>query len=93
VVSNSAITILIEGVPHHCAWSGSGTVLAAALAAGIEVPFSCQEGHCGSCKGRLVEGEVSQSGAAALSKRDRTRGFVLACCALPLSETLVLEFE
>jgi 3-ketosteroid 9alpha-monooxygenase subunit B len=93
VVLNSVITILIEGTPHRCTWSGSGTVLAAALAAGIEVPFSCQEGHCGSCKGRLVEGEVSQTGAAALSKRDRTRGFVLACCALPLSETLVLEFE
>ena len=34
------------------------TVLNAALRQGVMLPYSCKNGTCGSCKGRLVEGEV-----------------------------------
>ena len=32
------------------------TILETLLAAGISIPFSCQEGSCGSCKVRVIEG-------------------------------------
>lgn len=35
------------------------TVLDAALAAGIEMPYSCRKGVCGSCAGQVTAGEVS----------------------------------
>jgi ferredoxin len=34
------------------------TILLAALAAGIPYPHGCKSGRCGSCKSRLVSGEV-----------------------------------
>ncbi|MPS55139.1 2Fe-2S iron-sulfur cluster binding domain-containing protein [Alcaligenaceae bacterium SAGV3] len=34
------------------------TVLDGALAAGYEIPYSCRTGICGSCRGRIVRGDV-----------------------------------
>jgi CDP-4-dehydro-6-deoxyglucose reductase len=68
------------------------TVLAAALAAGITLPHACQDGACGTCKGRVLAGRIEQGPHAesALSGDEATRGYALLCCALPLSD-LVLE--
>ena len=33
-------------------------ILAAAIRAGIGLPYGCRDGACGSCKSRLVEGRV-----------------------------------
>ena len=34
------------------------SVLDAAQRAGLEIPYSCRKGVCGTCKGRVVSGEV-----------------------------------
>ena len=33
-------------------------LLEAALAAGLNLPHSCKSGHCGSCRARLVSGQI-----------------------------------
>ncbi len=88
----SAVTILIGDAIHHLAWTG-GTVLDAALAAGIPVPYSCREGHCGACKAKMTEGGIEQRGALALSRRERERGYILACCSTPSTPELVLAYD
>ena len=35
------------------------TVLEAALRQGINLPYGCKNGACGSCKGKLLSGKVS----------------------------------
>ena len=37
-----------------------GTVLRAALAAGINLPYGCRNGACGACKGRVISGQVDR---------------------------------
>ncbi len=68
------------------------TVLKAALTAGINIPYGCRNGACGSCKGKLLKGEIDYGSysEAALSKIERDAGFALFCCAKPLSD-LVIE--
>lgn len=58
------------------------TVLAAALAAGIDLPYECASGSCGSCRARLVEGSVASlwADAPGLSERDRRKGDRILCC-------------
>jgi len=67
-------------------------ILKAALAEGINIPYGCRNGACGSCKGRLVSGQIDQGeySKAALSDLEREKGFALFCCAKPLSD-LVIE--
>jgi ferredoxin len=65
-------------------------VLAAARAAGMRLPSSCTRGLCGTCKSKLVSGEVSMQHQGGIRQREIDQGMVLICCAKPLSD-LVIE--
>lgn len=69
------------------------SILDAASAAGLEVPFSCTSGVCGTCRAKLVEGEVRMERNFALDKAEVAAGFVLTCQAHPLTERVVLSFD
>ncbi|WP_312131335.1 CDP-6-deoxy-delta-3,4-glucoseen reductase [Diaphorobacter nitroreducens] len=68
------------------------TILSAAIRGGVGMPYGCKDGACGSCKckklsGSVVHGEHQQK---ALSTEEEEAGFVLTCCAQPLTD-VVLE--
>lgn len=67
------------------------TILDAALAAGIPYPHGCKSGRCGSCKSRLIEGEVEllKHSRFALTDQEKADGLILACCALPRADVAV----
>jgi toluene monooxygenase electron transfer component len=69
-----------EGLSFHC--DEGQTVLAAALSAGIDLPYECASGSCGSCRATLSEGAVAAlwPGATGLSERDRRKGDRILCC-------------
>jgi glycine betaine catabolism B len=56
----------------------SETLLDAAERAGARIASFCRAGICGTCRTRLVSGEVRCT-AEALSAEDRARGYVLPC--------------
>lgn len=68
-----------------------GTVLDAALKAGIPYPHDCRSGECGQCKTHLVQGEVRHDPclADALSAEERQSGLVLACRCRPKTDIVV----
>lgn len=57
---------------------------------GINLPWSCRAGICGSCKQQLVSGEVDQAQAPALSAAERAAGIILTCCSVPLTDVVIL---
>lgn len=68
------------------------TILSAAIRGGVGMPYGCKDGACGSCKckklsGSVVHGDHQQK---ALSTEEEEAGFVLTCCAQPLTD-VVLE--
>jgi len=67
------------------------TVLEAALRQNINLPYGCKNGACGSCKGKVLEGQVThgQHSESAMSRADETGGATLFCCAHPLSNLLI----
>jgi ring-1,2-phenylacetyl-CoA epoxidase subunit PaaE len=69
------------------------SILDAASSAGLEVPFSCTSGVCGTCRARLVEGQVRMTRNFALDKAEVAAGFVLTCQSHPLTERVVLSFD
>ena len=66
-------------------------ILQAALAAGLNLPHSCKSGHCGSCRARLVEGEIDYPGGAplGLTPEEARAGQILLCQARPRSDLRV----
>ncbi|MFT0532470.1 CDP-6-deoxy-delta-3,4-glucoseen reductase [Castellaniella hirudinis] len=70
------------------------TILDAALDAGIVLPYSCRNGTCSTCRGRIVSGDY-EAGAAPeriLDAADRAQGYTLLCQARPRSD-VVIEAE
>ena len=63
------------------------TILDAAKAAGYELPYSCRNGVCGSCKGKVVSGSVDlPASLGGISADECAAGFTLLCQARPASD-------
>jgi ferredoxin-NADP reductase len=58
---------------------GGQTLLEAAEEHGIEIPSSCRQGQCGTCKTKLLAGNVRMDAEEGLDPDSRAQGFVLAC--------------
>ncbi|MFN0315272.1 MAG: 2Fe-2S iron-sulfur cluster-binding protein, partial [Burkholderiales bacterium] len=69
------------------------TVLRAALAQGIELPWSCQGGICSTCRCKVLEGEVDMDANFALEDYEIARGFRLACQSYAVSERLTIDYD
>ena len=69
------------------------SILDAASAAGLEVPYSCTSGVCGTCRAKVVEGSVRMERNFALDKKEVAAGFVLTCQAHPTTDRVVLSFD
>ena len=67
------------------------TVLAAILRSGASVMFGCRGGGCGTCKMRLVSGQLDHGrcSAAVLPEEEKDSGWFLSCQARPLSDLTV----
>jgi ferredoxin-NADP reductase/cytochrome c2 len=55
------------------------TLLEAAEEQGIGIPSSCRQGQCGTCKTKLLEGNVRMDAEEGLDPDSRAQGFVLTC--------------
>ena len=69
--------------------SSETSVLEAAEASSIQLPYECRSGICGQCKTRLMEGTVVMDCEDALSPSEKANGLILACQARPLSNLLI----
>ncbi|MFT3792279.1 MAG: 2Fe-2S iron-sulfur cluster binding domain-containing protein [Rudaea sp.] len=73
--------------------SAGQTILECALANGIAYPHNCTVGTCGSCKSKLVEGEVKALSdfGYTLSKLELEAGYILACQAVPRGANTIVH--
>jgi CDP-4-dehydro-6-deoxyglucose reductase len=84
--------IHIQSSGHEFTANEKETVLAAALRQGVTLAYSCRNGDCGTCKGKLISGKVDYGtyNEKAMSAEERRAGAALFCQAVPLSD-LVIE--
>ena len=66
------------------------SVLEAARAGGVRVASSCSQGMCGTCKVKLLSGQVEMQHKGGIRQREIDQGMVLLCGSKPRSD-LVLE--
>ncbi|KGJ89790.1 2Fe-2S iron-sulfur cluster-binding protein [Colwellia psychrerythraea] len=58
-------------------------------AAGLILPYSCRAGCCGSCKAKLISGQVKQHSTNGLSASERQQGYILLCSCNALTNVVV----
>jgi len=87
------VTIVLEGEEHVVTVSPGKTVLESGLAAGLNMPYSCQSGLCTACRGRVLNGQVKMDEDAGLSEKELAAGYVLCCVSRPLTDDIKITIE
>ena len=84
--------VTVQPSGHQFSCEDDETILAAAVRAGIGLPYGCKNGACSSCKGKVVSGTVSHKAyqERALPAEEAAAGMALFCCATAHSD-LVIE--
>jgi len=69
------------------------SILNAALRIRPDVPFACAGGVCGTCRAKLVSGDVTMTENYALEPDELARGYVLTCQSHPTTDKVVVDFD
>lgn len=87
--ATEAVPVVFERSAKEARWQpAGGSLLELAESRGLSPEFSCRGGSCGTCKTRLVSGQVHYPvPPAEMPAPDH----VLICCAVPASGPLVLD--
>jgi ring-1,2-phenylacetyl-CoA epoxidase subunit PaaE len=73
--------------------SRTESILDATLRARPDAPYACTGGVCGTCRARLVKGEVRMDRNYALEPEELARGLVLACQSHPVTDEVELDYD
>jgi ring-1,2-phenylacetyl-CoA epoxidase subunit PaaE len=88
------VAIILDGVRREFDFHREDpSLLDAALAAGIDLPYSCKGGMCCTCRSKAIQGTVRMDKNYSLDKADIDAGFVLTCQSHPITDTLTLSFD
>ena len=83
----------LDGKTHTVSWPRSAKLLDVLLDKGLDVPFSCREGHCGACAVVKRSGEVDMDVNDVLEPDDIAEGLILACQAVPKSDSVDVTYD
>jgi ring-1,2-phenylacetyl-CoA epoxidase subunit PaaE len=88
------VAVIMDGRRRVFSMPMSGeSVLDAAAAAGIELPFSCRAGVCSTCRTKVVRGSVEMAQNYALEDWEVEAGYVLCCQSRPTSPKLEITYD
>lgn len=87
------ITMTMMGQTHEFDHRGGETILEAAFRNGIDAEFQCEEGYCGCCMAKLMDGEVDMPLHDALTDGEVEDGWVLCCQAKPKTKTVTVNYD
>ncbi len=71
--------------------SGGQSILSAAFQRNLNLPHSCKEGQCGSCRSILISGEVKLRKNHVLNKEELKRSQILLCQSYPVSDNVIVR--
>jgi len=84
---------VLDGIRHRFPVAADQSIIEAAEAAGLELPYSCRGGMCCTCRARLVDGKVDMAANYSLERWELEAGFVLTCQSRPTTPKVVLDYD
>ena len=87
------LELTLDGKQHHLRMGATDHVLDVAVAAGLDLPYSCKAGVCCTCRAKVMQGTVVMDKNFTLEAWEIAKGFVLTCQARPTCERLAISFD
>ncbi|WP_261565506.1 ferredoxin--NADP reductase [Frankia gtarii] len=91
-VRTVAVKVQLMGKTHDLVWPVTVPLTDLLLDRGIDAPYSCREGECGTCTAQVVRGKVRMLRDEVLDPIDVTDGYILTCQSVPESDDIEIVF-
>jgi hypothetical protein len=72
-------TVVFMHSQKTCQASIGSTLLDVAERNGVQIPYSCRQGQCGTCATRVLSGAVQMDVAVGLTAAQKNAGYILPC--------------
>ena len=89
----SEVTVILDGRSTTTTIPRNTSVLDGVQRTRPDLPFACKGGVCGTCRARVVSGEVRLLRNFALEQSELDDGFVLTCQSLPVSDAVTIDYD
>lgn len=93
VAATDEVVIELDRKTTAANYRAGDTLLQTARSAGLQAPYSCETGSCGTCMARITEGSARMVNNDALEDDEVDEGYVLTCQALPTSPTVHFTYD
>ncbi|HVV08043.1 ferredoxin--NADP reductase [Amycolatopsis sp.] len=87
------VEVEVNGETHTLDWPATVPLVDFLLSKGIDAPYSCRDGECGSCQATLLKGRVTMLHNEVLGEDEIAEGYFLGCQAVPEPGTDPLKIE
>jgi ring-1,2-phenylacetyl-CoA epoxidase subunit PaaE len=89
----SDVTVVLDGLSTSGPLPREQTILDGAQTMRADLPFACKGGVCGTCRARVVEGDVDMRRNYALEPAEVEAGFVLTCQSYPAGDAVTVDYD
>jgi ring-1,2-phenylacetyl-CoA epoxidase subunit PaaE len=90
---SATVTATLDGRSGSWPMEGGESVLETVLRNRADAPYACKGGVCGTCRVKLLAGDVRMDRNYALEPEEVDAGYVLACQSHPTSEKVEVDFD
>jgi len=87
------VTVILDGRATTTAIARDVAILDGAQRVRPDLPFACKGGVCGTCRAKLVVGEVDMRRNFALEADELAAGFILTCQSRPVSDSVTVDYD
>ncbi len=88
----ATISVTLDGTTTKIPYEANDMILGAARRAGLEPPFSCEEGYCSCCMAKIVSGEAKMESNDCLTQDLLDEGWILTCQARCVGGDVKIEY-
>ncbi len=86
------LDVSLRGQKHKVNVNKGQSLLQAMVSQGVDAPYSCEGGLCGTCRCRLTTGKVEMANNLILSQGEVNAGEVLACQSYVQTDKISIKF-
>ncbi len=90
---SSEVLVILDGRTTPVTIARDMSILDGAQRVRPDLPFACKGGVCGTCRAKVVSGEVDLRRNYALDQSELDAGFVLTCQSLPVSDAVTIDYD
>jgi 3-ketosteroid 9alpha-monooxygenase subunit B len=92
-VAPEVLVVHLDGATHHVPYRAGQSILNAVRDAGLEPPYACEQGYCGSCAARRIRGEVVMTVNDVFDEAEVAEGHILTCQGRAVGTDCELGYE